>query len=78
MSFINKFGDVDQEPMQITGKVCYGLLTCYCDQKQHHYVYDGTAKYRNYVDSAGKSEKYSCIITLHPRFENDVKKFSQV
>ena len=33
MSFTNKFGDVDQESMQITGKSFYELLTCYCDQK---------------------------------------------
>ena len=34
MSFINKFGDVDQERIKITVKAFYVLLTHYCDQKQ--------------------------------------------
>ena len=78
MSLINKFGDVDQQTIKITGKAFYRLLTNYCDQKQHRYVYNGTVKYRNCVDLAGKPENGSSMINFLPRFENYVKKFIQV
>ena len=51
---------------------------CYCDHKQHHYVHNGTVKYRTYVDSVGKYKKVSGMIPLLHGFENDVKTFSQV